>query len=132
MSPPVPLALSYADPDGRTWTLSDPAHMVFATAASGIASPPASLTSFDLPGGGGLAQEYTAQQRPIILGLYAWADDQLAFLDLVDRLARALWTRRGERPAPGTLTIRRPDGTRRQIRVLVIDGADQADGYASG
>jgi Phage tail protein len=94
----------------------------------GIASPPADLTALELPGGGGgLPQACAPLQRPIIVGLYAWAGDQAEFLTLVDRLARAFWTRRGERPAPGTLTVRRPDGTRRQIRVLVTDGADQAD-----
>lgn len=124
---PVPLGLTYTDPDEVTWTWSDPSRPVFATAVSGIASPPVSLTSLDLPGGGGLAQEYTPQQRPIIVGLYAWADDQNEFLTLIDRLARALWTVRGDQPAPGVLTVGRPDGTRRQTRVLCTDGADQTD-----
>jgi hypothetical protein len=125
--PPVPLGLTYTDPDSHTWPLSDPARPVFATAVAGIASPPLALSTVDLPGEGALAQSATAQQRPIIIGLYAWSDDQHNFLALTDRFARALWTVRAGNPAPGMLTVARPDGSRRQIRVLCTDGADQGD-----
>src|SRR3954464_1287474 len=65
---PVPLGLTYIDPDGLAWAWGDPRQNVFATACAGISSPPVSLTSIGLPSGGATAQSYNATVRPIFLG----------------------------------------------------------------
>lgn len=128
LSEPVPLGLTYIDPDGLAWAWGDPRQNVFATACAGIASPPVSLTSIGLPSGGAIPQSYNAAVRPIIIGLRMYHDtDQLAFLALQDQLARSLWTARGGSPAPGTLVVARPDGTSRQVAVYCNAGADQGD-----
>ncbi|MCW2917660.1 MAG: phage tail protein [Actinomycetia bacterium] len=133
--PPVPqapgpqtLGLTYVDPDGTVWTWGDPGQSVFATDVAGIGSPPVALTSLGLPGGGVLAQALTPQMRTIVIGLRMYNDegDQDAFLQLMDRLARALWTTRAGLIAPATLIVSRPDGTSRQIDVLCTDGPSQA------
>jgi hypothetical protein len=120
---PKPLSVSYLDPDGNTWSFDDDGTGVFATAVAGIGSPPVALTSLPLPAGGALAQALTPQTRTITIGLYLYDDwDQDAFLALRDRLTRALWTIRAGQPAPGILTISRPDGSSRSIGVLCTDG----------
>lgn len=126
---PVPLGLTYIDPDGRAWAWGDPSQNVFATACAGISSPPVTMTSIGLPGGGALPQFYSAAVRPIIIGLRAYNDDsdQAAFLAMQDALAWSLWTVRAGAPAPGTLVVSRPDGSSRQLRVFCIDGPDQGD-----
>lgn len=126
---PVPLGLTYIDPDGLAWAWGDPSQNVFATACAGISSPPVTMTSIGLPGGGALPQFYSAAVRPIIIGLRAYNDDgdQSAYLAMQDQLARSLWTVRSGSPAPGTLVVSRPDGTSRQVRVYCINGPDQGD-----
>lgn len=123
-----PLSVTYVDPDGVAWPWSDPASGCVITAVSGIGSPPAALSSTSMPGGGILAQQYGAAQRQIVIGLHAFDDaSQDGFLDLIDRLARALWTERAGLPAPGTLIFQRPGGTARQIAVFCTSGPEQTD-----
>jgi hypothetical protein len=130
---PQPLHLAYLDPDGNSWTWSDPGESVFATAVAGIGSPPIALTSLPLPGGGILAQAMTPQVRTITVGLYVYNDDgdQSEFLTTCDQLTRALWTVRAGQPAPGTLIVGRPDGTSRQVQVLCTDPPTLASDDAS-
>lgn len=124
---PVPLGLTYVDPDGLAWRLSDRDGGVVATACAGIAGPQPSLTSTGLPSGGSVAQFYRATSRPIVIGVFVEAATQNDFLALMDRWSRALWNERLGEPAPGTLVVARPDGTSRQIPVICTDGADQSD-----
>lgn len=129
---PRPLSISYLDPDGTTWNFDDDGTGIFATAVAGIGSPPVAFTSLPLPAGGALAQLLTPQIRSIVVGLYLYDDwDQDAFLALRDRLTRALWTIRAGQPAPGTLTVSRPDGSSRSISVLCTDGPSMVTDDAS-
>lgn len=124
---PRPLRLSYIDPDGVEWDFSDLAGPVQVTNVAGHGSPPVSLTTLALPSGASLPQNLVGTGRTILVGLVAGADTQHAFHQLTDRLAQALWTERLGVPAPGILRIQRPDGTGRQIKVLVTDGPDLSD-----
>lgn len=130
--PPVipvarPLGLTYVDPDGAEWPLSDRSSGVVALALAGISGPQPSLSSVSLPGGGGLPLSYQSAQRTITLGIFLEAADQDSFLTLQDRWARALWCERAGAVAPGTLIVQRPDGSARQIPVIHVDGGDQSD-----
>ena len=124
---PVPLGLTYVDPDGQVWPLSDRDSGVVATACAGISGPQPSLTAVSLPGGGAIPQFYRPTSRPVVVGVFVEAATQGEFLALMDRWARALWNERNGEPAPGTLIVARPDGTSRQIPVICTDGADQSD-----
>jgi hypothetical protein len=128
---PVPLGLSYVDPDGVTWPLGYTSGSgVYATACAGISGPQPSLTAVNLVGGGAIPQFYRTATRPIVVGVFVEADTQDAFMGLLDRWARALWNERHGDPAPGTLVVERPDGTARLIQVICTDGADQTDDAA--
>lgn len=125
---PDRLGVTYIDPDGHAWAWGDLTAKVFATAVAGLGSPPVAFTQLGLPSGGAFAQSHLAAARTITVGLYAYDDeDQEAFLALVDRLAKALWSQRAGKPAPGILVIARPDGTARQIKVYCTDGMDLSD-----
>jgi len=123
-----PLQVTYIDPDGTVWEWSNPLSGCIVTSVTGIGSPPASLTDIALPGGGSLAQSYTAAKRSIVIGLHAFDEEsQAGLLDLVDRLAYALWTERAGEPAPGILRFARPNGSSRQIEVFCTSGPEQVD-----
>ena len=124
---PVPLGLTYVDPDGQAWALTDRNSGVVATACAGISGPQPSLTAVGLPGGGALPQSYHPAARTITLGIFVEGATQAEFLSLCDRWARAIWNERLGNPAPGLLVLARPDGTSRQIQVMHVDGGDQSD-----
>lgn len=124
----TPPQITYIDPDGSTWALSDPDSGMIITSVSGIGSPPAALSGVPIPGGGSITNTYAPTKRQIVIGLQAYDDDsQAGLLDLIDRLAWALWTARAGVPAPGTLQVARPGGTVRAIDVLTTSGPEQAD-----
>lgn len=124
---PVPLGLTYVDPDGRAWALTDRSSGVVALACAGISGPSVSATSVNLPGGGASPQSYRPAARTITLGIFTEGATQAEFLERQDRWARAIWNERLGNPAPGLLVLARPDGTSRQISVMCIDGGDQSD-----
>lgn len=128
---PVPLGLTYVDPDGQSWPLSDRNSGVVATACAGIGGPPRSLTAVSLPSGGAIPQFYRRATRPITIGVFVEGATQGEFLARMDAWALALWNERNGDPAPGTLIVARPDGTSRQIPVMCTDGADQSDDDAT-
>lgn len=128
---PVPLGLTYVDPDGHAWPLTDRDSGVVATGCAGISGPQPSVGSVSLPGGGALPQSYRPAARTITLGIFTEGATQADFLGLCDRWARAIWNERLGQPAPGLLVLARPDGTSRQIPVLHIDGGDQSDDDAT-
>lgn len=128
---PVPLGLTYVDPDGQSWPLSDRDSGVVATACAGISGPQPSLTATNLPSGGAVPQFYRTATRPIVMGVFVEGSTQAEFLARMDAWAWAIWTERNGEPAPGTLIVARPDGTSRQIPVLCTDGGDQSDDDAS-
>lgn len=123
-----PLQVTYIDPDGTEWAWSNPLTGCVVTGVTGIGSPPPSLSDTALAGGGSLAQSYNPAKRQIVIGLHAFDEDsQAGLLDLVDRLAFALWTERAGLPSPATLRFARPDGTVRQIEVYCTSGPEQTD-----
>lgn len=123
-----PLRVTYVDPDGTEWAWSNPLTGCVVTEVTGIGSPPAALSDTALAGGGSVAQSYNAAKRQIVLGLHAFDEEsQAGLLDLVDRLAFALWTERAGLPAPATLRFARPAGTARQIEVYCTSGPEQAE-----
>lgn len=127
-----PLSATWIDPDGTVWPWTDRSSGWVLESITGLGSPPASLTSSALAGGGLLAQSYGAAPRTVVAGMVAFDDSSHdAFLDLLDRIARALWTERLGAPAPGTLVISRPGGQARQIELLCTSGPEQADEDAS-
>lgn len=128
---PVPLGLTYVDPDGQAWALTDRSSGVVALTCAGISGPPPSVGSVSLPGGGALPQSYRPAARTIILGIFTEGATQAEFLERQDRWARAIWNERRGDPAPGLLVLARPDGSSRQIPVMCIDGGDQTDDDAT-
>lgn len=123
-----PIQVTYIDPDGTVWPWSDPSSGIIVTSVTGIGSPPASYADISLPGGGSLAQSYTAAARQIVIGLHVFDESsQAGLLDMVDRLARALWTERAGVPAPGTLVFTRPGGQARRIDVYCTSGPEHGD-----
>lgn len=128
---PVPLGLTYVDPDGQEWDLTDRDNGVVATACAGISGPPVAATRLPLPGGGSLPQSYQAASRNITLGVHVSMPTQDDYLTLCDQWARAIWNERLGEPAPGLFVLSRPDGSARQIEVNCVDGADQTDADAT-
>jgi hypothetical protein len=128
---PVPLGLTYVDPDGQAWALTDRSSGVVALTCAGISGPQPSVTSVNLPGGGALPQSYRPAARTIILGIFTEGATQAEFLQRQDRWTRAIWNERLGNPAPGLLVLARPDGSSRQIQVMCIDGGDQSDDDAT-
>lgn len=127
MTPASPLSLIYTDPDGVLWPWSDPSNGFTVTGVTGIGSAPAAPQTLQLPTGDLLVQTVTPAARQIVVGLYVEAGTQAALLDVIDRLAVALSNDRAGLPAPGMLTVRRPDGTARQVEVICTSGSDQPD-----
>ncbi|MEU6033968.1 hypothetical protein ABZ801_01015 [Actinomadura sp. NPDC047616] len=124
---PQPLKITYTDPDGNVWDWSDPTTGCVITHVSGLGSPPATVTSTSLPGGGALPSDYMPAQRQLVIGLDVALEPQDRFLELLDQLHRALWTERYGQPAPGKITVARPDGTARTLSVLCTSGPEQTD-----
>lgn len=123
-----PLQVTWIDADGTSWAWSDPSTGCFVTSVTGIGSPPAALTAGSLPSGGSLPQAFTAAKRSIVVGLHVFDEtSQDGLLDLVDRLAWALWHERAGGPQPGILRVARPSGTVRQIEVFCTSGPPQDD-----
>lgn len=122
-----PLAVSYADPDGNLWDWSDVSSGAFVTSVSGIGSAPSALSALQLPTGDMLVQSVAPGARQIVIGLYAFDDDQGALLARADALARALTHDRAGGFVPGRLIFQRPDGSMRQISVACTSGADLPD-----
>ncbi|KAB2344885.1 phage tail family protein [Actinomadura rudentiformis] len=126
-----PLRITYTDPDGTAWDWSNPLSGCLVTHVAGLGSPPATVTSTAIPGGGTLPSDYLPGQRQIVIGLDVHHPEQPRFLALLDRLHRALWTERYGVPAPATLTVARPDGTIRRLLVLCTSGFEQTDADAA-
>jgi hypothetical protein len=127
-----PLSLKWIDPDGTVWPWSDRSSGWVVTGITGLGSPPASAVSAALPGGGLLPQSYGAAPRSIVVGLVAFDDSgHDAFLDLLDRVATALWCERNGQPTPGTLVVARPGGSARQIDLMCTSGPEQAEENAT-
>ena len=124
--------LTWTDPDGIVWDLSDlgMGSGVVATAISGIGGMPNALTMLPLPTGAFIVQSQIPQPRTVTLGLYAESPDHTdpsAAHLLYQAITNAFWTVRGGNPAPGYLGVQQPDGTQRLLECYVTAGLDQPD-----
>ncbi|MFD5903582.1 phage tail protein [Streptomyces microflavus] len=141
---PVPLPgigeaiASYTDPTGTVWPLSEPSFGWFTLGegVSGLGAATYALTTDAQPRGGARLRHAQPQPRTIIWPLYVWGDDHMQFTERWRQLATAFTRtlRRGPdgRRTPGVLTIARPDGTRRSVRVFYREGFDGRGKRGSG
>jgi hypothetical protein len=122
-----PIQVTYTDPDGVFWDWAHVGSGAFVTSVAGIGSAPSAPSLITLPTGDMLVQSVSPGARQIVIGLYAWDDDQDALLSRLDALARALSHDRAGLPVAGTLAFQRPDGSSRQIPVMCTSGPDLPD-----
>lgn len=135
-APDVPRALvaldlpsaTWADPTGEVWQLMDwslPYWTV--TGPKGLGAAPITITSDQVARGGSSVRHVQPQSRIITWPLYMEAANHTDFIALWRALAGAFASTR--RRGPGQLTIRRPDGTARQIDAYYQDGMDNTPEY---
>ncbi|MBK3561083.1 phage tail family protein [Streptomyces sp. MBT56] len=128
----------YTDPAGTVWPLSESAAGWFTLAAgvSGLGAAAYTLTSDAQPRGGARLRHAQPQPRTIIWPLYVYGDTHLQYLERWRQLATAFTRtlRRGRdgRRTPGTLTIVRPDGTSRSVKVFYSAGFEGQGKAGSG
>lgn len=128
MPAPSPLVITYVDPDGINWNLSDISFSkgYLCAAIAGIEGVPTMLQTIPLLDGTAVPNIYLPQPGSVALAvLVGWPnsstneDDYYANLDA---FVRAFTNRRNELPAPGYIQIQRPDGTTRQVQVFCTAG----------
>lgn len=125
--PPTPLQISYIDPDGNTWNLSDlsMANGYICTGIGGIEGLVTSMQTIPLLDGTAVPNIYIPQPGTINIGILISrpaSDSEDDYYTLLDQVVRAFYNRRNEAPVPGYLQIQRPDGTTRQIAVYTTSG----------
>jgi hypothetical protein len=128
-TPPVPLQISYQDPDGNMWNLSDfsMSKGYVCSAISGIEGLPVSIQTIPLLDGTAVPNVYIPQPGSITLAILVGrpaGTDSDDYYTMADSVVRAFLHRRMELPAPGYLIIQRPDGSSRQIAVYTTSGLD--------
>lgn len=126
---PVPLGISYVDPDGYTWDLSDPSmkNGYICSAIAGIEGFPVMMQTIPMLDGTAIPNFYLPQAGTIgivIAVTRPTSDDQNDYYALLDKIVRAFLSRRNELPKPGTLIVKRPDGTQRKISTYTTSGLD--------
>lgn len=127
MAPPTPLQITYVDPDGNSWNLSDRSMQkgYACSGISGIEGLPVSMQTVPLLDGTAIANFYIPQPGTINLAvILGWPSSNLEsdYYSLLDSFVRAFLNRRNELPVPGYIVIQRPDGTSRQIAVYTTSG----------
>jgi len=131
---PVPLNISYVDPDGNTWNFSDytMANGYCCSAISGIDGFPVMMQTLPMLDGTAIPITYLPQPGTVGLAILLArpsSDDEHDYYTLLDNFVRAFICRRNEVPTPGTLIIQRfpPNGPTRQINVFTLTGLDNPD-----
>lgn len=122
-----PPQISYIDPDGNTWPLTDLSlsNGYICTGITGVSGLPVSFSSIPLLQGGALPQLYTPQPGSIGLGLFFESQGDInAYMQLLDSFAYAFYNVRNNVPTPGQLVIQRQDGTSRFRYVYCVGGQD--------
>ena len=125
--PPTPLQISYTDPDGNSWDLSDLslANGYICTGIGGVEGIPVTSQLIPLLDGSARTDLFMAQPGTIVIGILLVrpsSDQENDYYALLDRLTAAFYNRRNALPAPGLLNIQRPDGTIRSIYVYTTSG----------
>jgi hypothetical protein len=115
-------SISYIDPHGVVWPMTDPNLPVYALAdgVSGLGAAPVTLTTDPLPRGGVALRHVQPQARTIVWPVHVEGVTHQEFIDSWRAMGRAFTDTL--RAGPGILDIARPDGTRRQIRVIYQEG----------
>jgi hypothetical protein len=132
-SPPAPpvvipevgyASVTYIDPHGVAWPMTDASAQVYALAdgVSGLGAAPVTLTTDPLPRGGVRLRHVQPQARTIIWPVHVEGETHQEFIDLWRAMGKAFTDTL--RYGPGILDIARPDGRRRQIKVVYQDGWD--------
>jgi hypothetical protein len=128
MPAPNPLNITYVDPDGNNWDLSD---LTFSkgyicAAIAGIEGVPTMLQTIPLLDGTAVPNIYIPQPGSIAIAvLVGWPDGSSSENDYyanLDAFVRAFTNRRNELPAPGYIQVQRPNGTTRQVQVFCVSG----------
>jgi hypothetical protein len=125
--PSVPLNITYIDPDGNNWGLSDLTMTdgYVCSSITGIEGLAVTLQVIPLLDGTALPNVYIPQPGTITLAiLVTWpaGGNESDYYNLLDNMMRAFTNRRNNLPAPGYIQIQRPDGTVRQVTVYTIAG----------
>jgi hypothetical protein len=124
---PTPLQITYVDPDGINWNLSDisMAGGYACAAIAGIEGFPVVLQTIPLLDGTAIPNFYIPQPGSIAIAIIVGrplSDSEDDYYALLDRIVRAFYNRRNEIPRAASLQIQRPDGTTRQIQVFTTSG----------
>lgn len=129
-SPLIPPQITYIDPDGGSWPLSDLGlqNGYICTGIVGISGVPVNLTTIPLVTGGAIPQLVISQPGQIAIGIYIESPngDVNSYMKLLDEFEYAFRTERNGSPAPGQLVIQRQDGSSRYVNVYVTAGNDTA------
>ena len=125
----TPLQISYIDPDGTEWNLSDVSVRdgFVCSGIAGIEGIRTAMQTVPLLDGTAYPNYYIPQPGSInvaVLVSHPLDGDENDYYTLLDRVVRAFYTRRNELPAPGYIVIQRPDGTKRQVAVYTSSGLD--------
>ncbi|MFE1734314.1 phage tail protein [Streptomyces bacillaris] len=122
----------YTDPTGTVWPLTSPGAGWFTLpdGVSGLGAARYALTTDPQPRGGGRMRHAQPQPRTIIWPLYVYGQDHMEFVERWRRLATAFT--RTLREGPGTLTIARPNGTSRSVKVFYQEGFEGRGAQGSG
>lgn len=125
-------ALTWTAPDGTTWPLMDASfgwHLQDGLVGV-LGAVPIAVTTDDDPGGGVTVRAEQPQARIMTLPLRIDGPDPDSHLIRFRQLIRSFTMTR--RLGPGTLILKRPDGTLRQIPARYYAGLDPAPGGLSG
>lgn len=137
-TPPTPLQIGYTDPDGNFWDLSDTSleSGYICTGIAGNEGLPVAMQSIPMLDGTARSDLYMAQPGTISIGIYVSrpaSDNENDYYNLLDRIVRAFYNRRNALPAPGSISIQRPDGTSRQISTFTTSGLNTPEvGVSNG
>lgn len=132
---PVPLpeigqaTAQYTDPTGKVWPLTDwdAGWFTLAEGVSGLGAVKYELTTDAQPRGGVRLRHAQPQARTIVWPLFVQGGDHLEMVERWRQLVTAFTRTLREDEGPGVLEIARPDGTRRQIEVVYVDGFEGQD-----
>jgi hypothetical protein len=124
---PTPLQISYTDPDGYSWDLSDQTMQngYICTGIAGIEGVPVMSQLIPLLDGSARTDLFMAQPGTIAIGIFITrpeSDQENDYYALLDKLTAAFYNRRNTLPASGLLNVQRPDGTIRSIPVFTTSG----------
>ncbi|NYV72991.1 phage tail domain-containing protein [Streptomyces sp. UH6] len=125
-------AITYVDPTGRRWPMTDISRDVFALAdgVSGLGATPYKLTTDTQPRGGSRIRHVHAESRAIIWPVLVKGSDHSDFVERWREMGLAFT--RTLREGPGRLEVARPDGSMRWIDVVYSEGWEGRGQAATG